>query len=517
LRHFRVVQELSGRWFSIPWYPLAISAYPVLALLATNAGQVDLDAGLRPLLFSIAFAGLLFLILWLFFRKAHKAAFLTTLWLALFFSYGHVYITIDEKYPDSNTTLWLAIVWGVLFVLTLVWVTRPKLTFASSTAALNVVALALLVMAGWEIIPNIQPPSAHALALTDAPIQTDLILPENPPDVYFFVLDSYTRADLLKEAYGFDNSEFLRELEGRGFFVAECSQSNYVRTEISLGSALNMQYLQDLSEKFVPENTGRRLLWDALQHNAVRYNFENLGYEIVSVETEFAWLNLSDTDHFLSPPPISSGMTEFEGLFLRTTLARYIDEWGWVDPDAILGVTARDRFNTVFNNVDDLAKMRQPTFSYLHLVSPHPPFVFDAQGNPTDPADFWNDQRLYPAALYQKGYVNQLQFLNKKMLQAVDTILAESDVPPVIIILGDHGPWLQPKHNRMLILTAIYLPGHTDKLYPDITPVNIFRLVFNTYFGGKYDMLEDVSYFSPVPKLYDFSEVPDSCGQSLNP
>ncbi|MDQ2693420.1 MAG: hypothetical protein M3Y68_15390, partial [Chloroflexota bacterium] len=192
-------------------------------------------------------------------------------------------------------------------------------------------------------------------------------------------------------------------------------------------------------------------------------------------------------------------------------LARYAQDWGWVDPDHILGVAARDRFNHVFNSVDDIARMPQPTFAYLHLISPHPPFVFDADGTPTHPADFWNEKRLYTADLYKKGYVNQAQFLNEKLLQAVDTILAESEVPPIIIIQGDHGPWLQPRDRRMWILATIYLPGHEDKLYPTISPVNIFRLVFNSYFGGKYDMLEDVSYFSPVPKLYDFSVVRGSC------
>jgi hypothetical protein len=366
-------------------------------------------------------------------------------------------------------------------------------------------------MVGWQLLSAAEPPSAHALALPDAPIQTGLVRPENPPDVYFFLLDSYGRADLLQQAYGFDNSEFLQELEARGFFIVECSQSNYVRTEISLGSSLNMQYLQELSDKFSPESTKRTLLWDSLKHNAVRYNFESMGYETVTVETGFEWLNIRDSDHYLSPPPISSGMTEFEGLFLRTTLARYLQEWGWVDPDFLLGVTFRDRFNTVFDNIDDIARMSQPTFAYLHLISPHPPFVFDASGNPTYPADFWNEQRLYPADLYQKGYVNQAQFLNKKLLQAVDMILAESDVPPIIIIQGDHGPWLQPSNKRMWILAALYFPGHQDKLYSTLTPVNVFRLVFNLYFGGKYEILEDVSYFSPVPKLYDFSKVPNSC------
>ena len=500
-----------SQWFGVPWYPFAISAYPVLKLLVANTGQVGLDAGVRPLVLSILFAGLLFFLLWLFLRQAHKTAFLTALWLALFFSYGHLYIYIDEKYPDSNYTTWLAVAWILLFVFTLFWVTRPRLTFASAASTLNTVALALLVMVGWQILSEVPPRSAHALALTNAPVQTDLVRPENAPDVYFFLLDSYGRADLLQQAYGFDTSEFINGLKERGFFVAECSQSNYVRTEISLASLLNMQYLQQLSDKFAPESTKRGLLWDSLKHNAVRYNFESIGYETVTAETGFEWLNIKDSDHFLSPPPISSGMTDFEGLFLRTTLARYAQDWGWVDPDYLMGVGFRDRFNNVFNNIDDISRMPQPTFAYLHLISPHPPFVFDPNGNPTYPPDFWNDQRMYPAPLYQKGYVNQAQFLNKKILQAVDTILAESDVPPVIIIQGDHGPWLQPSDKRLWILAALYLPGHNDQLYPKITPVNFFRLVFNNYFGGKYELLRDVSYFSPVPKLYDFSPVPNNC------
>ncbi len=513
MSHFRVIRERLGKWFAIPWYPCAFSAYPVLKLLANNIGEVGLDAGVRPLMVSLLFGGLLFLVLWLIFRRAHKAAFLAALWLALFFSYGHLYDSLDEKYPDANYTTWLTVGWIILFLIALVWAAIPRLTFVAATSTLNAIALALIVMVGWQLLSQVQPASAHALALSDAPIQNDLVRPDNPPDVYFFLLDSYGRADLLRQAYGFDNSEFLNELERRGFYVAECSQSNYVRTEISLGSSLNMQYLQELSDKFSPDTTKRGLLWDSLKHNAVRYNFESMGYETITFDTGFEWLNIEDSDHFMSPPPISSGMTEFEGLFLRTTLARYAQEWGWVDPDYLMGVSFRDRFHNVFNSVDDITRMPQPTFAYLHLISPHPPFVFDPEGNPTYPPDFWNEQRMYPATLYQKGYVNQLQFLNKKILQAVDTILAESDVPPVIIIQGDHGPWLQPKDKRMWILAAMHLPNHNDKLYPTISPVNFFRLVFNEYFGGKYELLEDVSYFSPVPKLYDFSKVPTTCKQ----
>jgi hypothetical protein len=500
-----------NRLFSRPWYPIVFSAYPALALLSTNIGQVQADAGIRALLASIALAGVLFFILWLFTRQAHRAAFLTTLWLVLFFTYGHIHNLLSEKYPDFDPDLWLAGGWLLLFALVLFWTTRPRLNFTSSTAGLNMIALALVVMSLWQISSKSGTGSVHALGADHAPAQSDLVKPESPPDVYYFILDSYGRADNLLSAYRFDNSEFLNALEQRGFYVAQCSQANYTRTELSLASSLNMMYLQDLDDAFKPDSTSRRILWDSLKHSAVRYNFDSMGYITVNFANGYAWMELTDADMFLSPPTLSSGMTEFEGLFLRTTLARYVQEWDWVDPDEVMGQNFRDRFNLVFNTVDDIAKMPEPTFAYIHLIPPHPPFVFDADGNPTPPADFWNEKRLYPSDLYAKGIVNQTKYLNKKLLVAIDTILAESKTPPIIILQGDHGPWLQPKDKHMWILNAYYLPGHMEKLYPTISPVNTFRLVFDAYFGGKYDMLEDVSYFSPVPKLYEFSVVPNKC------
>ena len=510
------MKKIISVFFNAPWYPIAISAYPVLALLNANAGQIPPSAVIRPLLVSILFGALLFFIVWLIFRHIHKAAFFTALLLTLFFTYGHAYIYIDGKYPKSNYTLWLAVGGIILFVLAIIWVARPKLTFVSSASTLNTIALALLVMSVGQIIFAGSPRSAHALGSKKAPIESDLVRPKNSSDVYFFLLDMYARSDLLKQAYGFDNSQFITGLEQRGFFVGKCSQSNYPRTELSLGSSLNMQYLQQLNDTFTPDNIDRTALWDSLRHNAVRYNFESMGYQTITYETGYDWLDIKDADHFMSPPAISSGMTEFEALFMRTTLARYAEDFGLVNPDYLLGVEYRDRFKYIFNSIDGVARMKQPTFSYIHIISPHPPFVFDAQGNPANPADYWDEQRLYPEDLFQKGYVAQMQFLNKNMLQAVDTILADSETPPIIIIQGDHGPWLQPNDKHLQILNAIYFPDHKDKLYSKLSPVNTFRLVFDTYFGGKYDILDDVSYYSPVPDVYNFTKMPYPCENPNN-
>jgi hypothetical protein len=61
------------------------------------------------------------------------------------------------------------------------------------------------------------------------------------------------------------------------------------------------------------------------------------------------------------------------------------------------------------------------------------------------------------------------------------------------------------------VLNAYYMPGYTGQLYPSISPVNSFRIVFNAYFGTDLPLLKDTSYFSPIPQIYDFSPVPNPC------
>jgi hypothetical protein len=510
MNNFNRLKKNLVSWFSVPCYPLLFGAYPVLALLAFNAGQIKVEAGWRPLLVCVGMAAILFLLLKLILRDWQRAAFLSTLWMALFFSYGHIHILLTEKLKDFNFTPWLLLVWLVLAILAVVWAIRKP---PSSALALNVIALGLVVTSLAQISSGLGPRSVHSVAAKNAPEET-LTLPQNPPDIYYFILDMYTREDLLKSAYDYDNSGFVKALEDRGFYVAQCSQSNYTRTEISVASSLNLSYLQELDPKFNnPESTARLHLWDTLKHNAVRYELENLGYKTVSFANGFPWSELDDAHVFLTPPPFSSGMTEFETLFIQTTLARTLQDFGWLDLDQINGQNFRDRDMLVFNSMKHVANMQGPKFVYVHLILPHPPFVFGPNGEHTDPANFWNEQKAYPADKFKLGYTNQLTFLNGKMLEVVDTIISESKTPPIIILQGDHGPWIQPRPQHFFILNAYYLPGHKTQLYPTISPVNSFRVVFNDYFGGKYEMLDDITYFSPVPKLYDFSKVPYPCSK----
>ncbi|MBS3813256.1 hypothetical protein KGY64_05470, partial [Candidatus Bipolaricaulota bacterium] len=131
----------------------------------------------------------------------------------------------------------------------------------------------------------------------------------------------------------------------------------------------------------------------------------------------------------------------------------------------------------------------------------------------------------------EENYLNSLIFANEKVTSLVEDLFSQydSDNLPIIVIQGDEGPfprrYREDEYNfdwkdeatkdelreKMRILNAYHLPGvEDDLLYPSITPVNTFRLIFNLYFGAEYDLLPDKSYaFRDGKNIYDFFDVTD--------
>ena len=123
---------------------------------------------------------------------------------------------------------------------------------------------------------------------------------------------------------------------------------------------------------------------------------------------------------------------------------------------------------------------------------------------------------LKPEA-YIQGYRDQAIYITRRIEQVIAQILAKSKEPPILILQSDHGPGLrldmesQEKtdlHERMSILNAYFFPGRNYQgLYPEITPVNTFRVVLNTFFGADLELLPDRNYFSTWSAPYQFVDV----------
>ena len=113
----------------------------------------------------------------------------------------------------------------------------------------------------------------------------------------------------------------------------------------------------------------------------------------------------------------------------------------------------------------------------------------------------------------------QLQFVNREILETLRAIISDADQTPIIILQSDHGSGSMLDWNdvsstdvgeRLSILNAYLLPGDAgSKVYNTITPVNSFRLILDEYLGESFPLLSDVSYFSPWPRPYDFTDVTD--------
>jgi hypothetical protein len=119
---------------------------------------------------------------------------------------------------------------------------------------------------------------------------------------------------------------------------------------------------------------------------------------------------------------------------------------------------------------------------------------------------------------YIKAYGEQARYVAARTVKCIETILRRNNGnPPIIIVEGDHGgrvglDWgdLERGDPRdfFCILNAYYLPGVRDEgLYPGISPVNTFRVVFNDYFGAGYPLLEDRNFVVNMAgrAMYDYT------------
>ncbi len=212
------------------------------------------------------------------------------------------------------------------------------------------------------------------------------------PDIYYIILDGYGRSDVLADLYGIDNTDFLRFLEQRGFYVAPDARSNYSKTILSLASALNMQYLDEIVNTQGLKSANRQPLIEMIQNGLVAQSLQTAGYQTVGFETGYPPTELTGANVYLSGPGGASsasplewaarGVNEFEILLLQTTMLRpaldKISE-GQTLARSLISQPYRDHRSRVLFTLEQLpgvAQLQGPHFVFVHILVPHPPFVF---------------------------------------------------------------------------------------------------------------------------------------------
>ena len=505
------------------WYPLLFAAFPVLTLFNGNLTEVAPGEVIRPLLVMLIAAAALWGLLALLLRNARKAALCCTFTLLLFFLYGIIRgLLLGSASPAmadfGREHAFLLRPWLVVLLLGFVLILRTRRDLRAWTGPLNAAGAFLVLWPlfgiGRTLVPRLfQPAPAPPVPAAAAPATAGkgTIPAEELPNIYYIILDGYAREDTLKRVFNYNNRPFLSRLERQGFYVAAESRANYSTTHMALPSALNMAYLDTLISPQKTESKKFEQLLAVFNDNAVTRELRGQGYRIVALTSETN-LTLRSADRVIPfPKAETAGATDFELMLLSLTP---LEPLSGLKQDKETNPYELHRRRIVFQleQLPRAAGGSGPTFVFAHILCPHAPFVLQHKIGeyPRRTYDIRDGSYFITNGgtreEYLAEYPAQVECLNAMLAKTVDRLLKKSRRPTVIILQGDHGSgaytdWEQPARTdfeeRLSILCAIHTPGGPlPGLYPGITPVNIFRTLFNHYLKTDYPLLPDKSYFT---------------------
>jgi hypothetical protein len=493
-------------------HPYLFALFPPLSLVSDNAELLSINKRVLALATSSHVAASLSLrLLTLVIKDRQKAGLLVSLGLLLFFSYGYVYDFVSTNLDRVNVRhRHMLLAWSVLTIAVAYLSLKEHRNLPAYTYFLNIVGGCLVALSLTQIgyqkfaardkwQPSNRFESRNIGAMGEV----------NSPDIYYIILDAHASPSSLSEIYHYDIGAFIERLKNRGFFIADKSRSNYAMTMLSLASSLNMNYELNSSSERIGFKEKDLILPRQMIENSVAMRFlMSKGYRTIYAGSGFG---ITQSNRYADVEINCGYVDETLGRFIQSTLIRAV-----ADRKKLIDNDKRTRVRCMFSELGQVPKMEGPKFILAHIPSPQWPFLFDANGNPVNRAHLDSEQ-------LKERYLNQLIFIDKKIEELIDEILAGSRVAPIIVLQSDHGPNFafpgryklqnppqEILRERMRIFNAYYLPGgKSEFFYRSVSPVNTFRLLFNHYFGSSFPLLDDRSYFSTAEFPYRFTDVTD--------
>lgn len=394
-------------------HPFLFAVAPILYFFSVN--KDELSFGDTYFLASLGMVLVIGISLWFAFRillkSKEKGAVIASLFLTLFFSYGHVRELIPffkfefgglSVGPDKT----LLVVWGSILVANFLVLARTKRSLAVLTNFLNVVVVSLLLILLVDIVPH-EFEAAKFSQKVEEDLYDDVTVPvltaeeaAELPDIYYFIFDRYARADVLEVHYDYDNSGFIKYLESAGFYVAAESFANYPRTWLSLGSSLNLKYLNYLKDEVGETSTDKAPVLEMLQDYEVWRFLKKKGYTFIHFGD---WWSGTAKNRYADENFNYLGLVgnEFVDKLLENTMAYPV--FKKLFPTDYV---ARKRTLYKFAKLAEMPGVEGPKFIFVHMLTPHEPFVFDRDGNPITP------QQSAQRSL-RENYINQLIFTTR--------------------------------------------------------------------------------------------------------
>jgi hypothetical protein len=353
------------------------------------------------------------------------------------------------------------------------------------------------------------------------------------PDVYYIVLDRYTSQDILASQFNFDNSPFINFLQSNNFVVNPNAHQNYPYTAMSISSTLNANYQTDLINKFSKASAQTvEPYQDAIRYSSVVEQFKALGYQFDQLGTWYESSNQAPLANYNYQP--DGQLTLFNHTITLNNFSKnQLSEspyWNLVNLGfgighfsffSYSGISQIEDTQNKLNILNQMAKENTGgRFIFTHFLTPHDPYYYNADGS----LNAYSNSDNYGEPIKEK-YVNQVQYINTQMESLINNINSASHDQAIIIIQSDEGPYPiqlndqdfddnsvndELAFNSMLdwsnkdllmkygILAAYHLPQASKQLLVSKgNSVNIFRILFNTYFQANLTYLPECYYAYP--------------------
>lgn len=504
---------------------ILIGSYPPLYLYARNQNEMDFGSLLAPLALSIGISVIAALSWYPILRDQTRSA-LMAAWLGFSFWFaGYISNTYLFSYADSS------IIEGTCSILVFIVIyligrnyiaVKPDIDKRIISAAAMISGI-LVLYSLVSILPTEIQRLARGFTSNRASSITNTQVPiakidENTPNIIDIVLDGYARADILESRYKQSNVSFINELRRRGFHVVDDSTTNYSATALSLTSMLNMNYIQR-PEGFIGNDM--EPITKMMKENEVFRYIRGRGYWTVNFSAFCSLTEGIDSDERRT---FADNLDQFHSNLMRfTPLSILIRTWSQGTTNDPYEIHRRQVSNAL-NGITMVSDTKKPIYAFAHIVCPHPPFIFKADGRPAEtyrPYNVWDadDFRSQGGTRdeYLNGYREQVTHLNKLVLKSIDKLQKMMHRPSIIIIHSDHGPGLgfdfkdidrSDLKERMSNLMAIYFPdGDYSTIYPEITGVNIYRVILSKYMDAQLPLIHDKHFFINWRNPYDHTPI----------
>ena len=500
------------------WHPLLFAAWPVVTRYRDNLDAVPVREAVNLALFAAGVALALLVVLTLLLRNARRAGLITSVIVITIMMWG----AARDQLSEAG---WLIYAWigtAVVLIVICFFIRSVLRELTTIAAGMSVVVLVLAVF------PIIREKATDIQAWRTPPAPTedlDALVGDwsaggEPRDIFYLVFDRYGSQASMEQRWSMDLDPFFGGLTERGFVVTPDSKANHLRTAQSLASTFNLRYLDDLARRYGRDSGNMLPVYRQLQDHAVGRLLKDRGYEYVHIGP---WWDPTQENPSADVNMAYETESDFELSLFRSTLLSYFEH-------RLTGTARSDELRRVpydgalhqFRSLRAAAQRPGPTFVFAHILLPHEPFVFDEHGNFIGIEEEATRTR-------ELSYAEQTTFTNQLINAMLDDVV---DVPeaerPIMVLSADEGPhpvrfkadeenfdWTQASDEelgeKLRILNAYLLPGAEDPgLYDSISPVNTWRVIFNTYFGADLPLLEDRTYvFKDENHVYDFTDVTD--------